>query len=1167
MSHADFIHLRVHSSYSLAEGAIKIAEDKPKDGGVAARQDIIQLCLAQDMPAVAVTDRGNLFGALEFAMAATGAGIQPIIGCEVALLREGKNLKNGQPQLNRLVLLAQSPVGYRHLVQLVSGAFLATDRPDPYVTWDEVAAHATDIIALTGNISGPVGQLLLEGQPDAARDCLQQMAQTFPGRLYVELQRHEDGALGAQQQRIEPALIDMAYALDLPLVATNDVYFGEPDGYEAHDALYCIADKTVIAATERRRLTPEHYFKSAKQMRELFADLPEACDNTLVIARRCAIWPQKIDPILPPFATQGGRSEIEELRANARDGLTARLIQQNIPAELEQTYHDRLDFELDVIIKMGFPGYFLIVSDFITWAKQNGIPVGPGRGSGAGSVVAWSLLITDLDPIRFGLLFERFLNPERVSMPDFDVDFCQERRDEVITYVQQKYGADRVAQIITFGKLQARAVLRDVGRVMGMPYGYIDKICKMVPNNPANPLTLQQAIDSEAALQALRREDAAVGQLMDVALQLEGLFRNASTHAAGVVISDRPLTDIVPLYRDPGAQLPATQFNMKTVEYAGLVKFDFLGLKTLDVLQCAVAMVQARGVTVDLTRLPLDDAKTYALLARGDTTGVFQLESSGMRDVLRKLKPNRFEDIIALVALYRPGPMENIPKYIRVKHGQEQADYLHPKLEPILKETLGILIYQEQVMQAAQILAGFSLGAADLLRRAMGKKKKDEMAEQRANFTKGAGERGVPEDQAGMIFDQIDKFAGYGFNKSHAAAYALIAYQTAYLKANYTVEFFAATMNFELNDTDKLNLIRQELARHRIRMLPPDINKSAALFSVDTAAEDGKGGAIRYALAALRGVGDAAMTMVTAERTQHGVFRDPFDFAERVDPKALNKKQLESLIAAGAFDSMNPHRAQMTAAIETIARHGASHAAAKTSGQVSLFGGASEVARPSLPVAPTWDELTRLRNEFDAIGFYLSAHPLDNYKAMLERLGVVPIVAVAQQLRTRESSRFKLAGIVLGRQERTAKSGNRFAFVQISDATGSYEATIFSEQLACARVHLETGTPVMLDVDVQGDGRNEGGDLRYIVRNVEPLQAAAERLALGVRLVVRTEAALALLPPLLAQLPKGKARLQLVLTLDDGAEAEIEVPGAWQINEIAKTHLRGLPGGADVQEF
>jgi len=1160
---ADFIHLRVASSYSLAEGAIKITEEKPKDGALAARQDLIALCKAQDMPAVAVTDVGNLFGALEFSLAAADAGVQPIIGCALALQRAGAAQKNGLPLTDRIVLLAMNELGYRHLVQLVSAAFLAPDRLQPFITWDELAAHAEGLIALSGGWDGPVGQLLLAGQADAAQACLLRLKQIFPDRLYIELQRHEDGTIGAAERRIEPTLVDWAYAHDLPLVATNDVYFGEPDMVEAHDALLCIAEKMLLSETKRRRLTPEHYFKSAKQMRELFADLPEACDNTLVIAKRCAIWPRKVAPILPPFSTQGGRSEVEELKAQAREGLVQRLAAQKTDApEAVKEYQDRLEFELDVIVKMGFPGYFLIVSDFIKWAKANRIPVGPGRGSGAGSVVAWSLAITDLDPIRFGLLFERFLNPERVSMPDFDVDFCQERRDEVIGYVQQKYGSDRVAQIITFGKLQARAVLRDVGRVMAMPYGYVDKICKMVPNNPANPVTLQQAIDGEAQLQALRKEDATVSQMMDIALKLEGLFRNASTHAAGVVIGDRPLTDIVPLYREPDGALPATQFNMKTVEYAGLVKFDFLGLKTLDVLQCTVDLLQDRGVSVDLAQLPLDDPKTYALLTRGDTTGVFQLESSGMRDMLRKLKPNRFEDIIALVALYRPGPMENIPKYIRVKHGDERPDYLHPKLEPVLKETLGILIYQEQVMQAAQILSGYSLGSADLLRRAMGKKMKDEMAVQRANFVKGAVERGVDENQAGMIFDQIDKFAGYGFNKSHAAAYALIAYQTAYLKANYTTEFFAATMNFELGDTDKLNVIRQELARHHIRLLPPDINASRTTFSVEELPEGGR--AIRYALAALKGVGDAAMRLVVAERDANGLFKDMFAFAERVDPKALNKKQLEGLIAAGAFDRINANRAQLTASIETLTRHGSAHAAAQASGQGGLFGGGgTAAARPQLPVVPAWDELTKLRNEFDSVGFYLSAHPLDSYKILLERLGVLPVVTVAKQMMVRESTRIKLAGIVLGKQERIAKSGNRFAFAQISDATGSFEVTLFSDQLVAARPHLEPGTPLLLDVDVQGGGE----DLRYIARSVEPLKTAAERLALGARLLVRHEVTLQPLAALLEQTPKGRARIQLVVAMDDGAEAEIDLAGGWHITEAVKNQLRALPGGTEVQEF
>jgi DNA polymerase-3 subunit alpha len=1159
---ADFIHLRVASSYSLAQGAIKITEDKPKDGSPSVRKDLISLCREQDMPAVAVTDHGNLFGALEFSLAATDSGIQPIIGCTIALQRQGHTQKSGIPITDKLVVLAQNAVGYRHLVQLVSAAFLANDRPEPFVTWEELTAHAEGLIALTGGHDGPLSPLLLTGQSDAAQDILLQLKALFPNRLYVEIQRHEDGTIGAAERRIEPELLNLAYAHDLPLVATNDVHFGESDMMEAHDALFCIADKTILSDPKRRHLTPEHYFKSAKQMRALFADLPEACDNTLVIARRCSIWPYKVDPILPPFPTQAGRSEIEELKAQARDGLNLRLTAQNTHDEtIVKQYQDRLEFELGVIISMGFPGYFLIVSDFIKWAKNNNIPVGPGRGSGAGSVVAWSLAITDLDPMRFGLLFERFLNPERVSMPDFDVDFCQERRDEVIGYVQQKYGRDRVAQIITFGKLQARAVLRDVGRVMAMPYGYVDKICKLVPNNPANPMTLQQALDSEPQLQALRREDAAVSQMMDIALKLEGLYRNASTHAAGVVIGDRPLTDIVPLYREPDGALPATQFNMKTVEYAGLVKFDFLGLKTLDVLQCTIELLQQRGVTLDLALLPLDDTKTYQLLTRGDTTGVFQLESSGMRDMLRKLKPNRFEDIIAMVALYRPGPMENIPKYIRVKHGQEEPDYLHPKLKPVLTETLGILIYQEQVMQAAQLLAGYSLGGADLLRRAMGKKKKDEMAIQRANFVKGAVERDVPEEQAGMIFDQIDKFAGYGFNKSHAAAYALIAYQTAYLKANYTTEFFAATMNFELGDTDKLNVIRQELARHHIRLLPPDINHSHALFSVEVQPDGSR--AIRYALAALKGVGGAAMQMVVTERMTNGTFRTLFDFAERVDPKALNKKQLEGLIASGAFDSMHANRAQLTANIETLTRHGASHAAAKASGQGGLFGGNTSAARPTLTAAPPWDDLTRLKNEFDAVGFYLSAHPLDSYKIMLERIGVLPVVTVGKQMQTRESNRVKLAGIVLSKQERVAKSGNRFAFLQASDATGSFEVTLFSDLLVMVRPHLEVGTALLLDVDVQG----AGDDLRYVARSLEPLKTAAERLAQGVRLTIRHESTLQPLATMLAQAPKGKARVQLVIELDDGAEAEIDLAGAWQINEAGKAQIRALPGAAELQEL
>ncbi|MBI1273897.1 MAG: DNA polymerase III subunit alpha [Alphaproteobacteria bacterium] len=1165
MSETGFIHLRVHTSYSLAEGAIKIKEDKPKDGSKAVRADLIGLCKANNMPAVAVTDSGNLFGALEFAMDAAAAGIQPIIGCKLALARPDQAQgPAGQVVTDRIVLIAQNEAGYKNLVWLVSHSFLAEDRGVPHITWDELGERAEGLIALSGGADGPVGRLLLDGQEAAGEAALQRLAGIYPGRLYVEIMRHAGGAVGNAEQRIEGALIDLAYKHNLPLVATNDVYFGTEDMYEAHDALLCIADKAMVAEPRRRRLTPDHRFKSASEMRELFADLPEACDNTLVIARRCAVMPQQIDPILPAFETTGGRSEADELREQARAGLAGRIKAAGVNDK--KAYLERLEYELDVIIKMGFAGYFLITSDFIKWAKGQGIPVGPGRGSGAGSVVAWSLLITDLDPIRFGLLFERFLNPERVSMPDFDIDFCQERRDEVIGYVRDKYGADRVAQIITFGKLQARAVLRDVGRVLGMPYGYVDKICKLVPNNPANPVTLAQALDSEPQLQAMRSADPVVERLMHIALRLEGLFRNASTHAAGVVISDRPLTELVPLYRDPGAALPATQYNMKTVELAGLVKFDFLGLKTLDVLQQTVDILAARGVAVDLAALPLDDAKTFALMARGDTTGVFQLESSGMRDVLRRLRPERFEEIIALVALYRPGPMDNIPKFIKTKQGEEKPDYLHPLLEPVLRDTYGIPVYQEQVMQAAQVLAGYSLGNADLLRRAMGKKKADEMAAQRASFIAGAKKNKVSEAQAGAIFDQIDKFAGYGFNKSHAAAYALIAYQTAYLKANYAVEFFAASMNFEMGDTDKLNMVRQELARNAIALLPPDINRSHAAFAVEET-ESGKK-AIRYALAALKGVGAAAMKSVVAAREADGPFKDLFDFASRADPKAMNKKQLESLAAAGAFDTLNRNRAQVLAAAEMLSRHASAAADERSSGQNNLFASEPEAAaRPQLPDARNWDDLTRLQHEFNAIGFYLSAHPLDAYRVLLERMNVVPAAGVPSLLRASGPSRFKLAGVVMGKQERTSKSGNRFAFVQMSDGGGAFEVTVFSELLAASREQLETGSTLLIEVDAQIGGQQGGDDLRFIGRTFQPLKEAAERMSRGVRLLVRNTEALDALHKLLDGAQKGRGKVQLALELDDLSEAEIDLPEAYLLNESVKTALRQLPGGVEVQEF
>jgi len=725
---AEFIHLHVHSAYSLSEGAIAVERLKA-------------LCVGEKMPALAVTDTNNLFGALEIATSLADAGVQPIVGIQQAFRAADFSLPLSRGARHpSLVLLAQSEAGYGNLLKLTSEAFLSSAAEDgPCAALSRLEGRADGLICLTGGYDGPLDGLLREGRETEARMSLERLAALFPQRLYVEVQRHEERRAASA----EAQLVDLAYALDVPLVATNEPYFTGPADYEAHDALLCIAEGAYVHQDDRRRVTPDHYFKPAHEMRALFADLPEAIENTVEIARRCAFRPRFRDPILPRFVEPGGRgedaanAEAMELERQAREGLKLRL-KSIEPAASEEDYWARLKRELAIINKMGFPGYFLIVSDFIKWTKAEGIPVGPGRGSGAGSLVAWALTITDLDPLRFGLLFERFLNPERVSMPDFDIDFCQDRRDEVIRYVQKKYGADRVAHIITFGKLQARAVLRDVGRVLNMPFGQVDRICKLVPNNPANPVTLGEALETEPRLKEQRHKDEAVAALVEKALKLEGLYRHASTHAAGVVIGDRPLDELVPLYRDPRSQMAATQFNMKWVEPAGLVKFDFLGLKTLTVIDRAVRLAADRGVNLDMNAAPLDDKATFKMLGEGNATGVFQLESAGMRSTLRSMKPDTLEDIIALVSLYRPGPMENIPAYIERKQGLQEPDYLHPMLEGVLKETYGVIIYQEQVMQIAQILSGYSLGEADLLRRAMGKKKKAEMDKQRKRFVEGA---------------------------------------------------------------------------------------------------------------------------------------------------------------------------------------------------------------------------------------------------------------------------------------------------------------------------------------------------------------------------------------------------------------------------------------------
>jgi DNA polymerase-3 subunit alpha len=1150
MPHADFVHLRVHSAYSLSEGAIKIKK-------------LVELARKNGMPAVAIADTGNLFGALEFSSAAVDAGIQPIIGCNLGIRREadgGVNRNGRNPEPDRLLFLVQDEKGWANLSWLSSRAYLDTPGGEtPQVALDQVEAHSEGLLCLLGNIAGPVGRLILEGQNAAADAVLDRLARAFPGRLYVELQR--TGL--PEQAKIEGALVDLAYARDLPLVATNDVFFADETMSDAHDALLCIAAGRYVADAERRRSSPGCRFRTAAEMRELFADIPEAIDNTLTVARRCAFWVGGRKPILPASTRARDSSEADALRELARAGLERRIAETGIADAAP--YRERLEFEADVIVKMGFPGYFLIVADFIQWAKARGIPVGPGRGSGAGSVVAWALTITDLDPLRFGLLFERFLNPERVSMPDFDIDFCQDRRDEVIRYVQDAYGNDRVAQIITFGKLQARAVLRDVGRVLGMPYGQVDRICKLVPNNPAAPVTLQQAIDGEKVLQEMIKTDEAVARLVEIALHLEGLYRHASTHAAGLVIADRPLEELVPLYRDPRSNMPVTQFNMKDVEKAGLVKFDFLGLKTLTVLQRAVELIARKGGTVDIAHLPLDDKKTYEMLARGETSGVFQLESTGMRDAVRRLRPDRIEDIIALVALYRPGPMENIPKYIAVKQGLEKPDYMHPSLEGLLKETYGVIIYQEQVMQIAQVLSGYSLGAADLLRRAMGKKIKEEMEAQRKSFVDGAIANGVDAGKASQIFDLVDKFAGYGFNKSHAAAYAIVAYQTAWLKANHPVEFFAASMTLDISNTDKLNQFRQEVDRLGYRTLPPDINRSEAVFTVEYPEGPAGKGCVRYALAAVRNVGLAAMEAVVAERKENGPFRSLFEFARRVDSRQVNKRQLENLAKAGAFDGLEPNRARVLAAIETILRLAQSAAEERVTNQMNIFGGPSggKVADPPLPQVADMKLHERLQAEFESVGFYLTAHPLDAYAVGLKRLGVVRSADIARSLAAGASSRVKLAGTVLGSKERTSAKGNRFAFVQMSDAGGTFEVMLFSEILAKSRELLASNRPLL----VSADARVEEETVKLLASDIRPLDEAVANAASGLRVSLADAGALAGLKAAIGKAAKGRGAIRIQLQTGPGEEVDVRLKESYAITPEIRRALGDVPGILEVVEI
>lgn len=1170
MPNARFIHLKVHSAYSLLEGALPI-------------EKLAKLAAAMHFPAIGLTDTNNLFGALEFSEKLWNVGVQPIVGCtididfgdnretEPMVLRSLSNAPRAKPA-GKIALLAMNAEGFANLLRMSKSLYFepAADEP-PHIKVGRLEEFSQGLIALSGGPQGPVDGALRDGQRDEAHERLKTLEKIFGSRLYIEVQRH--GL--AEEAAVEPELLDLAYARHLPIVATNECYFASPADFEAHDVLLCIADGRYVVEDNRRRASPEHYLKSQDEMAALFADLPEALENTVEIALRCPFRPEGRKPILPRFVPgddslseiENFRLEAAELKRQANEGLERRLRTSGPAAGYAaEDYQKRLDYEIDVITQMKFPGYFLIVADFIKWAKANGVPVGPGRGSGAGSLVAYALTITDLDPLRFGLLFERFLNPERVSMPDFDIDFCQEKRDRVIDYVQHKYGANRVAQIITHGKLQARAVLRDVGRVLQMPYGQVDRLCKLVPNNPANPVSLKEAIESEPKLQEERDREPIVARLLEIAQKLEGLYRHASTHAAGMVISDRPLEELVPLYRDPKSHFPITQYNWKMVEAAGLVKFDFLGLKTLTVIEKAVDLIsRGRGISIDLPNLPLDDPRTFDMLARADTAGVFQLESTGMRESLKRLRPDRFEDIIAMVALYRPGPMDNIPTYINRKHGEEPIDYLHPMLEGILKETYGVIIYQEQVIQIAQVMGGYTLGQADLLRRAMGKKDKAEMAKQQQRFVEGAMAKGVKRNDAVNIFNLVDKFAGYGFNKSHAAAYALVSYHTAYLKANFREEFFAASMTLDMGNTDKLAMFASEARKSGIQVLPPSVNASGVDFGVEPPRGEAKAGAIRYSLAALKNIGAAAVEMIVNERNARGPFSSLADFASRVDAKALNKRAIETLAKAGAFDALNENRALVAANADTILAQAQRRSADEAQGMTDLFGAGAKHSDLVLRASQAWTPMEKLSAEFEAIGFYLSGHPLDQYERVLAKLGIRRF-SEFEALTQRGATAGRLAGIVIAARERRSQKGNKFAFATFSDVTGQFEAVIFSDTLAASRELLEPGTPVIVSVEAERDGET----LKMRVQTIEALDKAAANVPRNLKIVLdrrnltQNSAHLAEIGSRLKPASRG-GEVRLVLPLfERGCEMEFVLPGRYEVSPQDIGRLGTLACVADV---
>ncbi len=1082
-----FIHFRTQSSYSMLESAIKI--DK-----------LVQLSQKNNMSAVCLSDRGNLFASLEFAMAAAKQKIQPIHGSILNIVFQNK----GASDFAEISLIAKDQEGYQNLLKLVSLTFTDNDRSvRNHITWDDLLQYNQGLIVLSCYADGVVGKLLQSEQKQAAFDYASKLQQIFGDRFYLEVMRHNL----TKERKIEANYLEIARKINAPLIATNNVLFGSVAEHDAHDVLLCISAGVVRDVQERRRVSNQCYFKSPAEMIELFKDLPEAIENTVHLKDRCYVMAKTNPPSLPNF-TSGEVSEDQMLRQEAENGLDARLkqkfaIEKTPEAEqklIKQEYIKRLEYELEILCSMNFAGYFLIVSDFIRWSKENNIAVGPGRGSGAGSIIAWTLLITDLDPIKFGLLFERFLNPERVSMPDFDIDFCQERREEVISYVRNKYGDERVGQIITFGKMQAKAVIKDVARVLSLGYSVADYLTELVPFNALSPVTLKQAISDVKELKEayagrglynIDGDKQLIKQVLDTALSLEGLHRHASTHAAGIVIANQNMTETVPVYKDVNGDMLIVQYSMKYAEAAGLVKFDFLGLQTLTVITKTLELIKKTGTDINIEDIPYDDAGTFKMLTKGLSTGVFQFESVGMKSALRKLGPDSVDDLIALGALYRPGPMDNIPTYIACKHGKQKEDYLHPILEPILKATYGVIIYQEQVMEIAKILSGYSLGAADLLRRAMGKKVKAEMDAQEEIFVSGAIKNNVPATQAKAIFATVAKFAGYGFNKSHASAYGVISYQTAYLKANFPVEFFVAAMNLDIDSSDKINIFLQEVRTFEIDIIPPDINQSEGGFGIKN---DGSVKSIIYAIGAIKNVTASFGRAVMEERAKKGEFKSITDFAERIKPKLINRRLLENVIKAGCFDSLHPNRNSLIQSVPKIMAYASSFHQEQASNQFSLIA-VNSISSDILIQAPALPTKGLAQYEFEVLGLFLKNHPLQDIKKSLQKCNVKDSTYINNELQN-GSHYVKMAGVIVKKDARMSKRG-RFITLILSEPSGIFEITIYNEDTLQEYAHLlKVGQEIVAHCDISKDK----GGIRITARKFasieEELNAAQHELHL-----------------------------------------------------------------------